>query len=220
MRRWFIGLICLLLLQICQMPQVVHAQDIPDNIYKWVLATPRASYYFNKQQIRFVTDEQGKADTNVLEVPILEQYDWIKKEDVIDKRRWNDLDMAGFGDLWGYAGLVHINIEQQTVTYIAEMYLNSWWTPIWKFDNKTVIDLKKMSDKNVDRIFFEAIIDYAKKNEAQILQQQGAKILPKIEKPVVKKPLTEQQRIKMIIDDYNAQNQNDGIPLKKVVPAQ
>lgn len=154
------------------------AQDIPDDIYQWVQASPRISYYFNKQEMKYAVGSDGLADTNVLEVPVLQQYDPIEKQDIIDKRRWNDGDVSGFGNLWGYAGIVHIDIKARTVTYIQDEYLDNWWAPILNFNSDRVDSIDKMSVKNLDRNFYEAIITYAADHKQEMIDKQKEKIKP------------------------------------------
>ncbi len=186
------------------------AQDIPDSIYQWVLATPRVSYYFNKQQMKYEVQPDGMADTNVLIVPILEQYDWLEKEDIIDKRRWNNQSVEQFGDLWGFCGTVRIDMRNKTVTYLDEAYLNSWWTPILTFEAHAPLNLEKMSQKNIERIFFSTIVDYAQANRMDLLERQKDVINPqelaaagiKV-KPIVKHPMTEREKVEALIKAYN-----------------
>ncbi len=160
------------------------AQDIPDDIYQWVQASPRISYYFNKKEMKYAVGNDGLADTNVLEVPVLQQYDPIEKQDIIDKRRWNDGDVSGFDNLWGYAGIVHIDIKARTVTYIQDEYLDSWWAPIVNFNSNRVDSIDKMSVKNLDRNFYEAIITYAADHKQEMIDRQKEEIKPENEKAV------------------------------------
>ncbi|WP_196599061.1 hypothetical protein [Pectinatus frisingensis] len=198
------------------------AQPIPDDIYQWVQASPRIGYYFNKAEMKYAVGNDGLADTNILEVPILEQYDWIEMQDVVEKRRWNDEDLSGFDNLWGYAGILHIDTKARIVTYVSDEYLNIWWSPISTFNSNRVDSIDKMSAKNLDRTFYESIIAYANDHRQELLSRQRDQISPAELKAAglwnnsqskeqstistVKTSHTEQQKVQKIIKSYEKTN--------------
>lgn len=154
------------------------AQDIPSDVYQWVQSSPRIGYYFNKAEMKYAIGSDGWADTNVLEVPVLQQYDWIEIQDVTEKRRWNDGDISEFNNLWGFAGVVHIDLNARTVTYVQAEYLDIWWSPLATVAEDNVDSLDKMSNKNLDKIFYDTIIDYATTHKAELMQRQHDQIKP------------------------------------------
>lgn len=191
-------------------PGVTNAQDIPNDIYQWVQGSPRVNYYFNKEQIKYAIGSDGWADTNILEVPILEQFDWIKIQDVIQKKRWNDEDVSNFNNLWGCDAIVHINISAQTVTYVDGQYLNVWWSPIGAFNNGSVESIDKLSSKNLEKIFYDTIITYATTHKQDLMQKQLDQINPAdlkaagitVNNKKASSPKSEKQKIKDIITGY------------------
>lgn len=186
------------------------AQDVPSDIYQWVQASPRISYYFNKAEMKYAVGSDGMADTNVLEVPVLQQFDWIEIQDVTEKRRWNNEDVTGFSNLWGFAGIVHIDLKARTAVYVQEEYLNTWWSSIAVFTSNNVDNIDKMSEKNLDRIFYDNIISYAAAHKIELMQRQRDQLKPddlkaagltEKQTPVADKK-TEKQKVKEIMDRY------------------
>lgn len=187
------------------------AQDVPEDIYQWVQSSPRISYYFNKAEMKYAVGADGKADINILEVPVLEQYDWIEIQDVQQKRRWNNEDMTGFGNLWGFAGILHIDLTTHTASYVGESYLDNWWNPITVFISKDVDYLDKMSEKNRDKLFYNAIMDYAAQHKAELMERQKDQIAPAIlkaaglgtdKKKIAPPQKSEKQRTRDLINAY------------------
>ncbi|MDQ0204326.1 hypothetical protein [Pectinatus haikarae] len=186
------------------------AQDVPSDIYQWVQASPRISYYFNKAEMKYAVGSDGMADTNVLEVPVLQQFDWIEIQDVTEKRRWNNEDVTGFSNLWGFAGIVHIDLKARTAVYVQEEYLNTWWSSIAVFTSNNVDNIDKMSEKNLDRIFYDNIISYAAAHKIELMQRQHDQLKPddlkaagltEKQTPAGDKK-TEKQKVKEIMDRY------------------
>ena len=151
---------------------------VPDTIYKWVQSSPRANYYFNMEQLCFAVDEKGFIDQNTLLVAVVKTYDPLQIKDVQDKRQWKMLNMDGYDDLAGAAEYARIDLAKQTVTITEVADLDSTGTAIeTTYPNRTC-DLKTMSDKSLDRIFFGAVIDYAKQHKEQIIQHTKGKVKP------------------------------------------
>ncbi|MBB5334926.1 hypothetical protein [Pectinatus brassicae] len=149
---------------------------VPTDIYEWVQASPRISYYFNKQEMKYPAKDDGTTNTDVLEVPILEQYDWIEIQDVIEKRRWNNEDVSNFNDLWGSESIVRIDLKARTATYVQQSYLDSNWNQIAQIASNRVDKIDEMTDKNLDNIFYNKIIEYANEHKQEIIERHGLKI--------------------------------------------
>ncbi|WP_196593012.1 hypothetical protein [Pectinatus sottacetonis] len=183
------------------------AETVPTDIYEWVQASPRISYYFNKKEMKYVVGDDGIVNTDILEVPVLEQYDWIEIQDVIQKRRWNNEDVSTLGGIWGAEAILHIDTKKRTVAYLQQSYLDANWNSILDITSNRVDNIDKMSDKNLDRNFYQAIIDYAEKNKQELIKRQQGKISPanlqEDTKDKLKKNLkTEKQKVKEIIKLY------------------
>jgi hypothetical protein len=156
----------------------VYAKAVPETIYKWVQSSPRANYYFNMQQMCFAVDGKGMIDQNVLIVPTIKTYDDLQIQDVIAKRRWKMMDMDGYDDLSGVAEYVHIDLAKNIVTLIEKDDLDSAWDTLGATYPNQVSDLSKMSEKNLDHIFYKTIIDYAKLHKDEILKQTKGVVTP------------------------------------------
>ncbi|MFA6849029.1 MAG: hypothetical protein WCS30_01620 [Selenomonadaceae bacterium] len=156
----------------------VYAKAVPETIYKWVQSSPRANYYFNMQQMCFAVDGKGMIDQNVLIVPTIKTYDDLQIQDVIAKRRWKMMDMDGYDDLSGVAEYVHIDLAKNIVTLIEKDDLDSEWDTLSATYPNQVSDLSKMSEKNLDHIFYKTIVDYAKLHKAEILKQTKGLVKP------------------------------------------
>lgn len=151
---------------------------VPDTIYKWVQSSPRANYYFNMEQLCFAVDEKGFIDQNTLIVAVVKTYDPLQIKDVQDKRQWKMLNMDGYDDLAGAAEYARIDLAKQTVTITEAADLDSTGTALeTTYPNRTC-DLKTMSDKSLDRIFFGAVIDYAQQHKEEIVQHTKGKVKP------------------------------------------
>lgn len=148
---------------------------VPTDIYEWVQASPRISYYFNKQEMKYPAKDDGTTNTDVLEVPILEQYDWIETQDVIEKRRWNNEDVSNFNDLWGSESIVRIDLKARTATYVQQSYLDSNWNQIAQITSNRIDKIDEMTDKNLDKIFYNKIIEYANIHKQEILDRHSNK---------------------------------------------
>lgn len=144
---------------------------VPDNVYEWVQSSPRATYYFNKAQLCYAVDEKGKIDKNTLLVATVKTYDPLQIRDVQDKRRWKEMDMTGYDDLAGVAEYISIDLKQHIVTQTAAVDLDSTGTGLETTHPNKAYTLAAMSAKNLDRIFYEAVIDYAKQHNDEIMKR-------------------------------------------------
>lgn len=142
-------------------PQVHAEEAIPEDIYQWVQSTSRQNYYFNKQQIYFAVDAQGNMNVDVLLVPTLKTYDQVQKQDVISKRRWKMLPMDGYSDLVGNAEYLSFNLKDQTVQVMRHEDLDSEWGVLSTTTPTAMTRVTDLSDKDVDGIFYRAILKYA-----------------------------------------------------------
>ena len=150
------------------------AEEIPKNIYEWVQSTARQSYYFNKEYIQFASDTHGYIDMTKILVPTLRVYDQIQIQDVVSKRRWRMLPLDGYGDLSGAAEYLMIDLRTGVVHVTAHEDLDSTWGTLSREENTKEIALTELSDKDVERKFIDAIINYSMSHqEAMIRRSRG-----------------------------------------------
>ena len=151
---------------------------VPDDIYKWVQSSPRANYYFNMAQMCFEVDKDGMIDQNILLVPTVKTYDPLQVKDVQDKRRWKDLDMTGYDDFAGVAEYLRIDLGKKIITETEITDLDSTGTGLETRTLSRSWELAKLSEKNLDRIFYEAIIDYAAKHKDELVKRTKGTVKP------------------------------------------
>lgn len=157
-------------------PQADADEAIPETVYQWVQSTSRQNYYFNKQQMYFAADAQGNMNVDVLLVPILKTYDQVQKQDVISKRRWKMLSTDGYDDLVGDAEYLSFNLKDQTVQVTRHEDLDSEWGVLATTNPTAVTKITDLSDKDVDGIFYRAILSYANSHIDEIVERtQSAK---------------------------------------------
>lgn len=147
------------------------AEEIPKNIYQWVQSTARQGYYFNKEQIQYAADAHGYIDLTKLVVPTLRIYDNIQIQDVVSKRRWRMLPLEGYGDLSGAAEYLLIDLRAGTVRVTAHEDLDSAWGTISREENAKEFTLASLSDKDVEKKFFNAIISYAAAHQEELIHR-------------------------------------------------
>lgn len=152
------------------------AMHVPDDIYEWVQSSSRINYYFNKREIHYDTDESGKININVLKVPVLKTYDAIQIDDVLQKRRWREADVDGYGDLAGEADYLTINLEEKKVTVEHVDLIDSQMWTMERTSPKSVFEIDKMSEKNKEAIFYKAILAYEKKHGPEIAKQSKGEL--------------------------------------------
>ena len=87
-------------------------EPLSEEIFQWVQATPRSSYYFNKDAMTYEIGADGIADTNILIVPTVRLFDNMQIQDVIMKRQWRNLSTYRFDELSGVAEYLRINIKR------------------------------------------------------------------------------------------------------------
>ena len=164
------------------------AEAIPKNIYEWVQSTARQGYYFNKEYIQYAADAHGYIDLTKILVPTLRVYDNIQIQDVVSKRRWRMLPLEGYGDLSGAAEYLLIDLRAGTVRVTAHEDLDSAWGTISREENAKEFTLASLSDKDVEKKFFNAIISYAAAHQEELIHRSKG-ILSDADRKI----LTEQQ---------------------------
>ena len=147
------------------------AEEIPKNIYQWVQSTARQGYYFNKEQIQYAADAHGYIDLTKLVVPTLRIYDNIQIQDVVSKRRWRMLPLSGYGDLTGAAEYLLIDLRAGVVHVTAHEDLDSNWGTLSREENTKEFKLSSLSDKDVEKKFFDAIIAYAAEHQEELIHR-------------------------------------------------
>ena len=131
------------------------AEEIPKHIYEWVQSTARQGYYFNKEIV----------------VPTLRIYDDIQIQDVVSKRRWRMLPLDGYSDLSGAAEYLMIDLSAGVVHITVHEDLDSAWGTLSREENAKEIKLSALSDKDVEKKFFDAIIHYAVANQDALIHR-------------------------------------------------
>lgn len=147
----------------------VKAPPVPENIYQWVQASPRAGYFFNKQQICYGVDKDGYVDKNILIVPTLRVFDSVQIEDVIAKRRWKGESLKGYDSLVGMAEYLRFDLKTGEVTVEREEDLDNTWTTLSIAKPNETSKISGLPERNFDRRFYEAILAYEKAHSAEIL---------------------------------------------------
>ena len=147
------------------------AEAIPKHIYEWVQSTARQGYYFNKEYIQYAADAHGYIDLTKILVPTLRVYDNVQIQDVVSKRRWRMLPLDGYGDLSGAAEYLLIDLRAGTVRVTAHEDLDSAWGTISREENAKEFTLASLSDKDVEKKFFNAIISYAAAHQEELIRR-------------------------------------------------
>ena len=147
------------------------AEAIPKYIYEWVQSTARQGYYFNKEYIQYAADANAYIDLTKILEPTLRVYDNIQSQDVVSKRRWRMLPLEGYGDLSGAAEYLLIDLRAGTVRVTAHEDLDSAWGTISREENAKEFTLASLSDKDVEKKFFNAIISYAAAHQEELIHR-------------------------------------------------
>ncbi|MBR3621742.1 MAG: hypothetical protein IKN43_00125 [Selenomonadaceae bacterium] len=164
-------------------PQI---QPLPPNIFEWVQSSARSGYWFNKQEMYYGI-KNGVIDKNLLTVPVMKVYDDVQINEVITKRRWHDASLQGYEILAGAAEYLEFNLKAREVTIKRHEDLDNTWTTLSSEMPNRRVYLDKLSDKNVDKIFYIAILEYADKHKEEILERSLKKgKLPEVKTEVKK----------------------------------
>lgn len=144
-------------------------EPLSEEVFQWVQATPRSSYYFNKDAMTYEIGEDGYADTNILIVPTVRLFDNMQIQDVIMKRQWRNLSTYRFDELSGVAEYLRINIKDKTVEYTKCVYLDQGYNSLYVNYERPTQNMNTMSVKDVDYNFYQAILDYEKEHRKELL---------------------------------------------------
>lgn len=144
-------------------------EPLSEEVFQWVQATPRSSYYFNKDAMTYEIGADGYADTNILIVPTVRLFDNMQIQDVIMKRQWRNLSTYRFDELSGVAEYLRINIKDKTVEYTECVYLDQGYNSLYVNYERPTQDMNTMSVKDVDYNFYQAILDYEKEHRKELL---------------------------------------------------
>lgn len=171
-------------------------EPLSEEIFQWVQATPRSSYYFNKDAMNYEIGADGIADTNILIVPTVRLFDNMQIQDVIMKRQWRNLSTYRFDELSGVAEYLRINIKDKTVEYTECVYLDQGYNSLYVNYERPTQNMNTMSVKDVDYNFYQAILDYEKEHRKELL----TKIIDQVNPEDLKAAgitLTKEQKKKM-----------------------
>lgn len=144
-------------------------EPLSEEVFQWVQATPRSSYYFNKNAMTYEIGADGYADTNILIVPTVRLFDNMQIQDVIMKRQWRNLSTYRFDELSGVAEYLRINIKDKTVEYTECVYLDQGYNSLYVNYERPTQNMNTMSVKDVDYNFYQAILDYEKEHRKELL---------------------------------------------------
>ena len=144
-------------------------EPLSEEVFQWVQATPRSSYYFNKDAMTYEIGADGYADTNILIVPTVRLFDNMQIQDVIMKRQWRNLSTYRFDELSGVAEYLRINIKDKTVEYTECVYLDQGYNSLYVNYERPIQNMNTMSVKDVDYNFYQAILDYEKEHRKELL---------------------------------------------------
>lgn len=171
-------------------------EPLSEEIFQWVQATPRSSYYFNKDAMTYEIGADGIADTNILIVPTVRLFDNMQIQDVIMKRQWRNLSTYRFDELSGVAEYLRINIKDKTVEYTECVYLDQGYNSLYVNYERPTQNMNTMSVKDVDYNFYQAILDYEQEYRKELL----TKIIDQVNPEDLKAAgitLTKEQKKKM-----------------------
>lgn len=144
-------------------------EPLSEEVFQWVQATPRSSYYFNKDAMTYEIGADGYTDTNILIVPTVRLFDNMQIQDVIMKRQWRNLSTYRFDELSGVAEYLRINIKDKTVEYTECVYLDQGYNSLYVNYERPTQNMNTMSVKDVDYNFYQAILDYEKEHRKELL---------------------------------------------------
>lgn len=144
-------------------------EPLSEEVFQWVQATPRSSYYFNKDAMTYEIGADGYTDTNILIVPTVRLFDNMQIQDVIMKRQWRNLSTYRFDELSGVAEYLRINIKDKTVEYTECVYLDQGYNSLYVNYERPTQNMNTMSVKDVDYNFYQVILDYEKEHRKELL---------------------------------------------------
>lgn len=178
MNRFFLAGVGLLLE--CSLAAAAPAQPvIPETIYQWVQSSDRMNYFFNKEELRYVTDEDGQISADKLFVPVIKTYDDIQIEDIRTKRRWRMEPDEMLEDLAGEANYLTFDLARGVVMVDAVDLLDSQLSTLEHSEPGREVVIEELSEKSREGIFYRAILEYEQEHREEILartqkQQQNS----------------------------------------------
>jgi len=153
------------------------APELPEATYEWAQSTSRQGYYFNKAEMCFAVQD-GYVDIDHLIVPAVRLYDSVQIEDVVSKRRWNGLDLDGYGALAGAADYLEFNLAKNTIRVTEHDDLDDGFNVLSASYPEGETDLNTLPEKSVDAKFYAAILKYAEEHEAELLARTKGELKP------------------------------------------
>ena len=169
MKRWLVGVLAAGCVLFSGQVSSASEFELPKDTYYWIQSTDRVNYYFNMKELHYGVDDKGFIDLNTLHVITLRTYDGIQVEDVISKRRWNNLPLDGYEDLVGAVNYLTFNLAEGTVNVTKRTEVNSKMEVLDEDTSREPIKLDSMSEKNVEGRFFRGILEYEKNNRDEII---------------------------------------------------
>lgn len=163
--------LALCLLTLTATAHAFNEMPIPKDIYEWVQSSARINYYFNRQHLSYAVSAEGRIDLTRLKVPVVKSYDALQAEDVLQKRRWRDQRVDGFEDLSGEANYLTIDLANAVVYVNAVELLDSHMWTLERATPERVVDLKRLSAKSREAIFYAAILEYERAHRLEIVAQ-------------------------------------------------
>lgn len=146
-------------------------EPLSEDIFQWVQATPRSSYYFNKQAMTYEIGADGYADTNILIVPTVRLFDNMQIQDIITKRQWRNLSNYRFNELSGVAEYLRIDLKRKVVEYTECTYLDQGYNSLYVNYDRPEQNIETMSNKDVDYNFYQAILAYEQEHRWELLEK-------------------------------------------------
>lgn len=150
--------------------------EVPTDIYKWVLSTPRGNYWFNHKHMGYRVKADGTLDLNTLMVPTVCMYDNIQIQDVIQKRRWRKLSMDGYDRLAGRADYLKFDLPKGTVQIVERVDLDDTWAPLDRDTSGKPVALKDIPAQDIRYKFYRTILEWARKNNELIIGRSRGKL--------------------------------------------
>lgn len=181
LRKFFAGIVSAVM--ICSTtPTLAYEDDgeviteVPTEIYMWVQSTPRGNYWFNHQAAGYKIREDGTLDLNTLMVPTVCIYDNVQIEDVIQKRRWKKLSLAGYDRLAGRADYLKFDLVNETVQVVERVDLDDTWAALDKDTSCEPIELKMLPIKDVRYNFYRTILEWARDHNELIIGRSRGRL--------------------------------------------
>lgn len=143
--------------------------EVPTDIYTWVQATPRASYWFNHRDSGYRVKEDGTLDLYTLMMPTVIIYDSVQIQDVVQKRKWRKLSLEGYERLAGRADFLKFDLKNMTVQVVERVDLDDTWAHLDKDTSGEPIEWKDIPVKDVRYNFYRTILEWARSNNELII---------------------------------------------------